>query len=100
MFESFVSNYCLIYQQALTHDAPRLALVVSLFLAFATLEFKFPAERGQTVAGRARNVGILALLILGGVFVSTAVFLYFPWKPQVRPDGGILKSAIMLLAYL
>jgi sterol desaturase/sphingolipid hydroxylase (fatty acid hydroxylase superfamily) len=76
-----------------------LAVMLALIALFAALEHSFPAERGQSMRGRVRNLGFVALFQLGGgVFVSVIAYLVLPYV--LLPSDPLLHRSALEQAAL
>ncbi len=74
--------------------------VGALFFGFGALELAFPAEHGQTVKGKLRNVLFAAILLVSGTIIVYYMDRFFPIRFRVLPDRGALFSGMVLIAYI
>lgn len=69
-------------------DAPRIALIVLLIIALTHVEIIAPAQKGQTVAGRLRNLGHIALFFFLGAAGVSVPLLFIDVAPTVLSVNG------------
>ncbi len=98
---TWLESWLALWQSSLVEDLPRLGFVVALYLALGLFEHWFPAERGQRLLGRLRNVGFGAIFIVAGLAANSAILASYPLEAPTRVQqagpGGVL---LICLGYL
>ncbi|HLD20823.1 MAG TPA: sterol desaturase family protein [Patescibacteria group bacterium] len=69
-------------------DAIRIALIVLLIVGFTHVEILAPAQAGQTVAGRLRNLGYIALFFVLGASGVALLARFLQVQPQLLSVSG------------
>ncbi|MDG1950844.1 MAG: sterol desaturase family protein [bacterium] len=73
---------------AIQHDAPRFVLILLLIAGFGFLESIWPAQEGQGVRGRLRNMLYIALFFLLGLSFMSLLSLWLqPSAPVLQTQG-------------
>jgi sterol desaturase/sphingolipid hydroxylase (fatty acid hydroxylase superfamily) len=91
---SGLASWLSIFGVALLDDGPRLALVAALYVVFALLERRFPAQTCQGRKGRARNVGYGVIFVVAGLAASSAILAVYPIDPPLRAGQASLLSSL------
>jgi sterol desaturase/sphingolipid hydroxylase (fatty acid hydroxylase superfamily) len=77
-----------------------LLLIFALYALFALWEGLMPAQDGQGLAGRLRNVVLTTLLVVVGGIVVAVLYVYAPVRTEETPDRSVGGSLLMLAAYV
>jgi sterol desaturase/sphingolipid hydroxylase (fatty acid hydroxylase superfamily) len=89
------------WTRLLSDDTPRLAVAAGLYLLFTALEHFFPAEAGQGMRGRWRNVALATLFVLLGLAGNGAILALHPIQiPSAALGAGLGTSLLLCLVYL
>jgi sterol desaturase/sphingolipid hydroxylase (fatty acid hydroxylase superfamily) len=84
---------------ALQYDAPRFVLILLLIAGFGFLESIWPAEEGQSVRGRLRNILYITLFfVLGLSFMSLLSLWFHPSAPTLQTQG--IGTLVLILGTL
>lgn len=74
--------------EILKSDALRIALVVLLIVVLSHLEILAPAQKGQTITGRLRNLGYVALFFLLGAAGVSVLLLFVDVRSTILSVNG------------
>lgn len=69
-------------------DALRITLIVVLIIVLSNLEMIVPAESGQTLSGRIRNMGYITLFFVLGSVCLHAVSVFITIHPRIISVSG------------
>src|SRR5438128_1707407 len=87
----------------LVGDLPKLEFIGALFVAFALVETRWPAEKGQGLRGRLRNSIFALTLVVGGatcmVWLLYLVTNHSAWTPALRESGGTTNTILLCAVY-
>ena len=81
-------------------DIGKLLFILLIVVLFSLIEYYFPAEKGQTIRGKARNLGIIALFLFLGGSLAALVSAYVNVDPQELAYSSVLVSAGVVVLYL
>jgi sterol desaturase/sphingolipid hydroxylase (fatty acid hydroxylase superfamily) len=76
------------FVQLLKSDALRIALIVLLIVSFSHIEIFVPAQSGQTVVGRLRNLGYIFLFFVLGAAGVSMLMMVFEVQPSIVTVSG------------
>ena len=88
------------YLEQLASNIPRLVAISTLFIVFGILELLLPAQSGQSLLGRMRNITFTLILIVGGVALTSVIVLFIKVNPRVYAPGGPSQTLLVLSATL
>ncbi len=94
----FMSWYLANLLSLFLKEAVDLTLVTMLYLVFTIFEFALPAQRGQSIWGRLRNLVYASLLILIGILFTLFITWLLP-APPVLPKQALAVSAFYIFIY-
>lgn len=75
-------------------------LIVGLYLVFGLFEMRFPAERGQKIEGRLRNMAFTAIFLLTGAVLVGWLYSVLPLEIRYLPDYGLPVSIAIVFIYV
>lgn len=78
----------------------QLILIGSLYLILGLFEIKFPAQKGQKISGRVRNIFLTAILLVSGVLFVTFFYVLIPIEMRFLGERGIAFSILYVLAFV
>ncbi len=97
MFSAWFDQFLLL----LKSDAPRIALIVLLIIGLSHLEIFAPAQRGQTLRGRIRNLGHIVLFVLLGTAGLSMLLLFIEVEaPLLSVSGWSLLLVLLASLFL
>jgi sterol desaturase/sphingolipid hydroxylase (fatty acid hydroxylase superfamily) len=76
------------------------AFAFCLYFAIGAVELLFPAQQGQSVAGRLRNFMLTVINVVVGMAVLGAVTMMFPLRRDLLQDRGIASSIALCVGYM
>ena len=84
MFEFWIDQFV----QLIKSDALRIALIALLIVGLSSLESVAPAQHGQTVMGRLRNIGYTAFFFVLGTAGVAGIAMFVHFEPSVISVAG------------
>ncbi|TDL86847.1 sterol desaturase family protein [Meridianimarinicoccus aquatilis] len=76
------------------------AMIGVFFVVFGFFEYVHPAQAGQGLTGRVRNICYGALVLGVGATISAWVFYLLPLSPRLRDETGVLATLVYAVAYV
>jgi sterol desaturase/sphingolipid hydroxylase (fatty acid hydroxylase superfamily) len=87
------------FYQLLFTDYGGFGFVLCLYLLLGILEVAFPADSTQRMSGRVTNIVATGLFLGLGTWVAKQLLHPLGLRPRHLPDGGILVSIAIVMAY-
>jgi sterol desaturase/sphingolipid hydroxylase (fatty acid hydroxylase superfamily) len=92
MFEFWMQSFVFVFK----NDALRIALIVLLIIVLSNFEIIAPAQRGQTVMGRVRNLGYIALFLSFGAVAVALLTTMFQVQHTIISVSGLSLGFVFL----